>query len=59
MKIIKKIIFDYHLRRYVRQMPFYMIRHFGIKDVYLITDVDYVLRLTLNQVYHPDLFEKR
>ena len=44
MSLFQEVLLDYQYHKYVRQMLFYMVRHFGIKRNYLPSDVEFVVR---------------
>lgn len=42
MKFFRRLYFNHHLKKYVQEMPFYMLRKYGIKEFYRPEDVKYI-----------------
>jgi len=54
MNILRNLLYEFQYFKYVRHMPFYLVRHFGKKSHYKTKNVDYVVsKYGFNKRYSP------
>jgi len=44
MNMFRRIFYEFQYAKYVRQLPFYLMRHFGKRDHYKTKDIDFILK---------------
>ena len=54
MKALRQLFYRFQYARYVRQLPFYLIRHYGVRKAYKPKAVDEVIkRYGFNRRFSP------
>ena len=54
MNLLRSLLYEFQYSKYVRQAPFYLMRHFGKRSYYKTENVDFALgKYSFNARYRP------
>lgn len=57
MRILRSLLYKLQFAKYARQLPFYMVRHFGIRERYLLKEINHCLNIYgFNKRFSPIAF---